>query len=945
MKIKLQKVIANILSISMLFSTVSPAFADEFSDTGLAGQAFGQEAVDSFNDAPPSISGGVMTIPLTGGGTSSVNVNDLFPGTSSTGTQPLSDFFPAGAEPNTAELEGVSSDGDAMNTQGENIQSILWNDASLPEPTSTSGMAYKIMMDMANQPRPDLKDDPVFNTTRSTFDNIDEISATFGDCTTSTVLTDIGNTTHIPDYKNCERIIDKTARCDVTHVLDAGLIQHVSGPYNIMPTPGINDSLDVWIGTVGNNYWGGWCTIYEQTNSFRVISPSAIQSVTLNRAVYDDYMQVWVGREGQEQLVWSGPNGNFPPETAGACELSTSWNQNPNLDITSQFLASIDAGDVVRFKIRVSVAGNGEGFAKLTIRYDQSQVVEQDVWVPQDCVNAANEALVGIDDGFATGSVSCTAMPNNLVTTPESTGYDNFGNPYTIPATTCQFINEVNICEDDIQTPPLPGIPKFCETVAVDINYDYYQGQLDCYEAANGDTVCPTSGGGVLDTCVQYEDDPACGFISADCVEGSESASGTCYIFNEVWDCGTDVTIPDVQSTLEVDCTGPVRCMGDDCIDPNKTESASFAEVSAKLQAAQFMSQDMNCVEVTGTTNVTCSVFGGDGFTCKKALGGVQDCCDVPTEVTMGTYLRGIMSVGVLDSGIMNLNLGSGVKGAWEVIRTPVADTVSSVTEPFTSYIDSISGSVTEFFQPVTDYVTQLVADMQAAIDGVIQDMLSEAGAEMGADAAASATADQAVEDAAADSAIGSAASALMTAYTAYVVAVMVVQIVWECEKPEFELAAKKATESCQYLGSYCASDVLGVCIEKRESYCCFNSPLSRIINAQVRPQLGVPYGDLRNPNCEGLTMDQIALIDWTLIDLSEWTAILAVNDLMPDVNAMTLDSLTGSGNTFNLVDPDVERLDAEQRTIERIGAEDIDQHRKDAASNTLVNPAGTPTP
>jgi hypothetical protein len=59
----------------------------------------------------------------------------------------------------------------------------------------------------------------------------------------------------------------------------------------------------------------------------------------------------------------------------------------------------------------------------------------------------------------------------------------------------------------------------------------------------------------------------------------------------------------------------------------------------------------------------------------------------------------------------------------------------------------------------------------------------------------------------------------------------------------------------------------------------------------------------------------------------------------------MTLDSLTGTGNTFNLVDPNVQRLDAEQRTLERIGAEDIDQHRKDAATNTLVNPSGTPAP
>src|SRR5260364_12843 len=34
-------------------------------------------------------------------------------------------------------------------------------------------------------------------------------------------------------------------------------------------------------------------------------------------------------------------------------------------------------------------------------------------------------------------------------------------------------------------------------------------------------------------------------------------------------------------------------------------------------------------------------------------------------------------------------------------------------------------------------------------------------------------------------------------------------------------------------------TDAIGLCIEKRESYCCFNSPLSRMIQEQVRPQLG----------------------------------------------------------------------------------------------------------
>ena len=73
-----------------------------------------------------------------------------------------------------------------------------------------------------------------------------------------------------------------------------------------------------------------------------------------------------------------------------------------------------------------------------------------------------------------------------------------------------------------------------------------------------------------------------------------------------------------------------------------------------------------------------------------------------------------------------------------------------------------------------------------------------------------------------------------------------------ECEQAEFELGAKRELKSCHYVGSYCASDVLGVCIERRRSYCCFTTPLARILNEQARPQLGRGWGSAKHPDCAG---------------------------------------------------------------------------------------------
>jgi hypothetical protein len=51
------------------------------------------------------------------------------------------------------------------------------------------------------------------------------------------------------------------------------------------------------------------------------------------------------------------------------------------------------------------------------------------------------------------------------------------------------------------------------------------------------------------------------------------------------------------------------------------------------------------------------------------------------------------------------------------------------------------------------------------------------------------------------------------------------------CEEDEFELGVKRELKSCHYVGSYCKSKVLTACIERRKAYCCFNSPLARILD------------------------------------------------------------------------------------------------------------------
>ncbi len=912
--------IKRFLALFMAFSmAVYPlhSIAQDPAVVGREAQSHGKDLVEEYNNNPPSFdpSSGVMTLP-----NATINVNELFPGTSSTSGHTMDQFLPADSTIDIEKLKGISDDGEDMDELGLHNRASLFDDANSPDPTTT-GAAYKVMIDMSNRSRPDLSDDPVFNLTKDIFANIDEISAEFGDCTQNTTFSEITNTERIPDYKTCERVVDRTTACEVDHIYDAGILKHHSGPYNILPLD--NDSINVWIGRIGDNYWGGSCAIYEQVNEFVVVNPDAIRKVTLTYAKWDDYMQIWIGKAGQEQKVWSGPNNNFPPETAGACELSTSWVRNPGTDITQAFLDSISEGDIVRFKIRVSVTGGGEGFARLQIDYDPEKVVVQDIWTPQECIDAAE----GFYDGFASGSVTCTSIPNQAAQTG------------------CMTINEVQICNDDLDPSPFPNIPELCEKVYVDVDYDFFKGEY-CFTNAQGIETCVQGGTGSRDTCQAYEDDPQCGYIKQSCLDGAQAADGTCYVFEEVWDCGEDVAVDDIESNTEIECAGPIRCMGADCLDPELTQSDSFAQTAALLNAAQFMTQDMNCVEVDGTQDVTCEVFGGEHHECKIAVGGVQDCCDVPTNTSVGTYINAMFQIAKLDTGLMSLENGNAVKSAYQTFREPIAKTISNVTEPFTSYAENISGSTSQLFEPVTQFIDGIKQEIKDAIVNTINDMLGEAATNMGADAATAAAADQAVDQAAQETAgeaivenIAGAANVLMTVYTAYVVAVMVIQILYECEEDEFTLAAKKDTKSCTHVGSYCADEILGACVEKRESYCCFNSPLSRIINEQLRPQLSRAFGDPENPDCGGLEMTEVASIDWSQVDLSEWTALLSKHDLMPKAD-MNIASLTGASSDLDVFSNP--RPDAEQRALDRIDPSDIDEIRREAAGNQTVDAEGT---
>lgn len=92
----------------------------------------------------------------------------------------------------------------------------------------------------------------------------------------------------------------------------------------------------------------------------------------------------------------------------------------------------------------------------------------------------------------------------------------------------------------------------------------------------------------------------------------------------------------------------------------------------------------------------------------------------------------------------------------------------------------------------------------------------------------------------------------------------------FECDEESAELGANIRYGLCTAVGSYCAQKTLKLCYKKMRSYCCFPSMLSRIVQEQGRPQLGLNFGPTKHPNCRSLTEDEFMRIDFDKIDFSE---------------------------------------------------------------------------
>lgn len=88
------------------------------------------------------------------------------------------------------------------------------------------------------------------------------------------------------------------------------------------------------------------------------------------------------------------------------------------------------------------------------------------------------------------------------------------------------------------------------------------------------------------------------------------------------------------------------------------------------------------------------------------------------------------------------------------------------------------------------------------------------------------------------------------------------------CKDQERDLQQKREAGLCHYIDTWKGKNLNWW--KQKRIYCCFHSKLARIIQEGGRSQLGISWGNAKNPNCRALTLDELQRIDFEKINFDD---------------------------------------------------------------------------
>jgi conjugal transfer mating pair stabilization protein TraN len=371
----------------------------------------------------------------------------------------------------------------------------------------------------------------------------------------------------------------------------------------------------------------------------------------------------------------------------------------------------------------------------------------------------------------------------------------------------------------------------------------------ECVERPDGSELLPEGASGCLrwetsflceaegktSDCEALEANPKCTLVDSVChTDAKNTKSGTsksCSSSTQIFEC-----VEEEGRVAETEVCRPTACLAGLCEDSNDAADTDFASVIARLEAAR---QGAVYGDLDGNR-----FFGGEADFCTKKVLGFS-CCDTKVK-----------------AGSSNSAFGAGLSFAGQA----ASETIKTIGSPYVYDVLSASDAT-------SGLLTMIYGN---AASGVYNPSLSFYGFAV--------TFQQ-----------GQMFFTFNPATFAAAVAVQIAMEYLQCEQSEQTLMLKKGQNLCRYVGTYCSLKAGFTCAERKESYCCFNSVLARLIQTQGSEQLARPADSTRSPACTGFTVEELASLDFDAMDFSEFISEIAGDaDLTSDYVKDRLDkSLT----------------------------------------------------
>lgn len=433
------------------------------------------------------------------------------------------------------------------------------------------------------------------------------------------------------------------------------------------------------------------------------------------------------------------------------------------------------------------------------------------------------------------------------------------------------------------------------------------------------------------DQCAVYEEDESCSEIKRECMQTGWYEGGIGYkdedgdpvedgnwCFNETvtYECETNNSVPYTSTSERSTCDAALPCAGGDCSLGETEKNEKFVEAAVRANVIQNVDSDYACEDPSDPT--TCRIFDGEYEYCSWEVSGLgMDCCESPGGINILAYVTAA-------SGLMKANKLA-ADGVFGDFAKQGADKVIEFGEEAFGYVDKAVSSVYNTVmgeaakntaETVSEsFIGSALNAAQQKVFKLVYNALPEELAKALITETTTGEGASKVSEYALNKTLGSVLNFIGTAYTAYSLVKIGLQLLTMCDENESDMGVKLAQRQCFKVGgTYCSSEVLGLCYQKRQDHCCYSSILARIIMDQAYDQLNIDPLEMSPIQCRGLTQSEFAQLDFDQIDLSEWVGLLVESgEIKSEANEQIL---TGGGE---LVETECETWEEEDPTTGEI--------------------------